>query len=415
MGDWYRWVYKRTSGTFTKTNYSVSQRFIKGRKVRILRSMSYSLTVLEIGPKDRRLLEDFVQVPHTIYRDSPYWVPRLRRDVREIVEKRHPFFEHSDGASFVAYRDGRPVGRVAVFENRASNTQNSRCRAHFYFLDMEDDPEITRALLDQAAEWGKRRGLNELEGPMLFGGPSGSGILIDGFEHRAAMTMMLYNHPYYRTHLETLGFRKLVDFISYALKPPTFSMPEKVERLAKAVLRRGRFEVIRFSSKRELEKEAEKLAPLFNETLGENLENYRFSDAELDRLVSDLLSVADPKLIKILTYDGNYAGYLLTFPDLSGALRRSDGRLTLRSIIDIKREFRRTRQLIINGAGILPEYQRLGGNALLYYELMLTAGGARFEHADLTQIGETTALMLADVETLGARRYKKHRVYIREM
>ncbi len=377
--------------------------------------MSDSLTVLEIGPKDRRALDDFIQVPHTIYRESPYWVPRLRRDVREIVRKRHPFFEHSDGASFVAYSDDRPVGRVAVFDNRASNTQNNRSRAHFYFLDMEDDPEISRALLDRAAEWGKARGLTELEGPMLFGGPSGSGILIDGFDHRAAMTMMLYNYPYYQSHLEGLGFRKLLDFISYALKPNTFAMPERIERLAQAVLRRSRFKVVRFSSKRELKREAKKLAPLFNETLGENLENYRFSEAELDRLVSDLLSVADPGLIKILTYDGEYAGYLLTFPDLSAALQRSDGRLTLRSIIDIKREFRRTRELIINGAGILPEYQRLGGNALLYYELTRTAGARRFEHADVTQIGETTALMLSDVETLGARPYKKHRVYIREI
>ena len=377
--------------------------------------MSDSLTVLEIGPKDRRALDDFIQVPHTIYRESPYWVPRLRRDVREIVRKRHPFFEHSDGAFFVAYSDDRPVGRVAVFDNRASNTQNNRSRAHFYFLDMEDDPEISRALLDRAAEWGKARGLTELEGPMLFGGPSGSGILIDGFDHRAAMTMMLYNYPYYQSHLEGLGFRKLLDFISYALTPNTFAMPERIERLAQAVLRRSRFKVVRFSSKRELKREAKKLAPLFNETLGENLENYRFSEAELDRLVSDLLSVADPGLIKILTYDGEYAGYLLTFPDLSAALQRSDGRLTLRSIIDIKREFRRTREVIINGAGILPEYQRLGGNALLYYELTRTAGGPKFEHADVTQIGETTALMLSDVETLGARPYKKHRVYIREI
>jgi hypothetical protein len=192
-------------------------------------------------------------------------------------------------------------------------------------------------------------------------------------------------------------------------------MPDKVERLAKAVYKRGRFQVKRFSSKRALKKEAKKLAPLFNETLGENLENYRFSQAELDRLVSDLLSVSDPKLIKILTYDGNYAGYLLTFPDLSAALQRSDGYLNLRSIIDLKLEFKRTRQLIINGAGILSEYQRLGGNALLYYELMLTAGGPRFRHADLTQIGETTALMLSDVETLGARPYKKHRVYIKDI
>ncbi len=381
--------------------------------------MAKNMSVVEVEQGDQKRLRRFVRFPYLLYEGNPYWVPRLDREVRDIVTGRHPFFEHSEGASFVAYAGDdtavseQVLGRLSVFDNRASNTQNKRARAHFYFFDVVDDLDVSRSLLARAAEWATARGLTELEGPMLFGGPSGSGILIEGFEYRAAMTMMPYNHAYYQRHLEELGFSKLVDFVSYALDPQGFSIPEKVERLAETVLKRGRFKVLRFKNRRSLAAVAEELAPLFNETLGENLENYRFSEAELRRLVSDLLAVADPSLIKILTYDGNYAGYLLTFPDLSAALQRSRGRLNLRTILDIKREVRRTRQLIINGAGILPAYQRLGGNALLYYELYRTASGPRFDHADLTQIGETTALMLRDVETLGARPYKKHRVYIK--
>jgi ribosomal protein S18 acetylase RimI-like enzyme len=125
--------------------------------------------------------------------------------------------------------------------------------------------------------------------------------------------------------------------------------------------------------------------------------------------------VADPDFVKILTYDDAYVGFLLAFPDVSAALQRARGRLTPWALLDIMREFKRTRELVINGAGILPEYQRLGGNALLYYELERTAKSRDFSHADLTQVAETTELMQSDLERLGARVYKRHRIYEMEL
>jgi ribosomal protein S18 acetylase RimI-like enzyme len=184
-----------------------------------------------------------------------------------------------------------------------------------------------------------------------------------------------------------------------------------VRSVAEKVLARGRFSVLRFSSKAELKAVAAEVVPMFNRSLAGHLQNYPLTQAELDALASDLLDVADPELIKILTYDGEYVGFLLAFPDVSEALRRSGGRLTPWAVLDIMREFKRTKDLVINGAGILPEYQRLGGNALLYYELERTAKSRDFVHADVTQVAESTELMQSDLERLGSEVYKRHRIY----
>ena len=373
------------------------------------------VVVTAASPGDRAAESEFIAFPYQLYRDSPNWVPWFRADMRAIVRRRHPFFRHSEAEFLLARRDGRTVGRICVVQNPRYIQQHGIQTAHFYFADYPDDPAVSDALFAAAARWARDRGLTHLSGPLLFGGATGSGVLIRGFEQRAAMTMMPYNYPYYPEHMQRLGFDKDVDLLSWRMDPKAFVLPERVRSVAEKVLERGRFKVLRFSSKRQIKRIATEVAALYNTTLGDHPEDYPLSDGELQQLIKDLLQVADPLLIKILTYDDHYVGYLLAFPDISAAMQRAAGRLTPWSILDLMREFKRTRSIVINGAGILPEYQRLGGNALLYYELERTARQRDPLHADLTQVAETTTLMVRDLETLGAEIYKIHRMYRRPL
>ncbi|WP_455381187.1 hypothetical protein [Salinispira pacifica] len=395
-----------------------------------------SIRIVEV--EGRRQEAAFIDLPAALYRGSSCWVPWFATDMRTILRRRHPFFEHSPGAFFLAVvkgddlpagtlPDGLPTlagdkggmiaGRICVVANRRYNDSHGTATAHFYFVDFVDDEAVARALFDAAAEWAGRQGCNELAGPMLFGGATGSGILVQGFEHRAAMTMMGYNYPYYERLVVSAGFEKQLDLYSLRLEPATFRMDERVVSVAEKVLKRGRFSVLRFGSKRALMKRAPEIAALYNDTLADHTEGYPLTEAELEQVTKDLALVGQADLIKILTYDGGIIGFLFGFPDLTAALQRSKGRITPLSIIDILLEFRRTNQLIVNGAGILPRYQRLGGNALLYYELERTVrsrtGRRAFVHADLTQIAETTELMLSDMQRIGAEVYKVHRTYRR--
>ena len=378
--------------------------------------MTHDDVIVERVGNDRRLLREFIRLPYTIYEGNPYWVPWFRTDMRSIVRKKHAYFGHAAGDFFVARRGDRTVGRICVVENGRYNDQHGTSTAHFYFPEFYDDAEVVDALFREAGAWAQGRGLTHLSGPMLFGGAAGSGILVEGFEQRAAMTMMRYNHAYYPAHFDRLGFEKYEDLLSFSIDPWDFKPPEKVASLAQRVLKRGRFKVLRFKNKRELKKIAWDVASMYNITLGDHPEDYPFTQDELKQLIKDLLVVADPPLEKILTYDDRVVGYLLAFPDVSAAIQRSRGRLNPWTVVDLYREFKTTTDLIVNGVGVLPEYQRLGGNAGMYYEIAKTVGqGGRMRTAECTQVAESTELMIRDLQTLGAEVYKRHRMYSKEL
>jgi hypothetical protein len=372
-----------------------------------------SITVSPVN--GRADLKAFVDLPARIFAGNDCWVPMFSADYRAFYSGKHPFFAHAETEFLLARRDtGEPVGRVLMIRNDRYNAEHGRNAAQFYFLDFVDDADAVDALFAAMESWASARGLDTLMGPIFSGATLGAGILIKGHDRPAAMTMMPYHHPYYQEHLERLGYGKRFDLLSLEADPESFKIPERVERLADHVRRRGRMRVLEFTSKRELKKVAQKVAGLYNPTLADHTENYPLTDDELNQLIKDLLQIAQPELEKVIEYDGDVIGYMLAFPDVTPAMQRSNGRLNLRSIMDLLRTSKSTKKLILNGMGILEKYQRLGGNALIYSELSRTLTGTghyAFEEAEMVQINEQTELMLADMFRLGARECKRHRVY----
>lgn len=355
----------------------------------------------------------FIDLPRRLYRRMPQWVPFLEVDYRAMLRRKHPYFHQTEAEFFIIQHDGQTVARTMVAHNHRYNEQHKVNACSFYFTDFVDDEDVTRELFTAAAEWALARGSRVLVGPLLSGATFGGGVLVEGFEHQAAMTMMPYNHSYYVKHYERFGFQKEFDLNSLGIDPKGFVMPERVERLAQRVRDRGRMKVLQFSTKRELRRVAGEVAALYNDTLGDHTENYPLTEAELNQLIKDLLLIADPALEKVITYDDAVVGFMLAFPDVSNALQRSSGRLTAAALVDLLRSKGRTRKLLLNGMGILERYQRLGGNALIYSELARTLADPRyrFEDAEMVQINEQTDLMLSDMYRLGAKRRKLHRVF----
>jgi hypothetical protein len=371
--------------------------------------------VFEVPDGRSRPAVEFIDFPHRLYRDCPQWVPQFRRDVRAMLDRRDPFFETAAAGFFVARRGGRTVGTIAAFDNRRYNEHHHARLGHFHCFDCRNDPEAAAALFDAVFAWMRGRGLSAVRGPVGFG-MMGTGILVDGFEHRAAMTMMPYNRAYYRGFVEAAGFVKYKDMFSAFIDARRFRLPDRVRRVAEIALKRGAFTVPDIRTKRELRLRAREVGRVYNESFESHGDDFvPLTDRDIARLTDELAAVADPSLIKLLFRGDELAGFLFGFPDLSAALQRSRGRLTPWAMLDLAAEYRRTDGLIVNGAGIAPKYQRLGGNALLY--LMLERVGARraFRSVDLVQIAESTGLMLADLQTLGARIYKTHRVYERTL
>ncbi|MBT3272692.1 MAG: hypothetical protein HN368_06035, partial [Spirochaetales bacterium] len=186
-----------------------------------------------------RWTKQFIRLPHLLYKKSRYWVPPFNNEMKRVIGKEHPYYEHSDGEFFVAVKDEKPAGRIAVFENTLFNKKHGSNAATFYYFDSIENEEVSHNLLVAACSWARDRGLDHILGPMFSGGASGSGILIEGFEERAAMTMMGYNYPYYQRLIEAEGFEKRRDYISAVIDGSAFAMPDKINRLAEISLKRG--------------------------------------------------------------------------------------------------------------------------------------------------------------------------------
>ncbi|MFW5684702.1 MAG: hypothetical protein ACOC1I_07610, partial [Spirochaetota bacterium] len=303
--------------------------------------------------ESKRDLRDFISFPRELYRGNRQWVPIFDADYKTFYRREHPFFAHAEAEFLLASRDGDPVARVMIMDNKRYNAQHGKRAAHFYFIDFVDDERSTEALFEAMSEWARARGLNELLGPLFSGATYGGGVLVEGFEYRAAMTMMPYNYRYYPRHYERAGFEKHFDLLSLHVDPASFVLPEKVERLADHVRRRGRMKVVQFDSKADLKRVAGEVAKLYNPTLANHGENYPLTDAELDQLIKDLLLIAQPDLEKIITYDGDVVGYMLGFPDLTPAMQHSHGRLGPLTILRLLWSANHARKLILNGMGIL--------------------------------------------------------------
>jgi GNAT superfamily N-acetyltransferase len=374
------------------------------------------ITIYHVDASNKADVRRFIDFPFSLYRGHELWVPPIRMDVATRMNpEKHPFYEHSQAEFYLAVSDGQDVGRIAVMENRSYNRYHDKRQAQFYYPEFDEDMEVARALFQHVFEWAQDRGLNQVVGPKGFGPLDGYGMLVKGYEHRPAMTMMNYNPPYYPQFMEELGFRKEVDFVSCYLSAEKFHLPERVHRIAERAAKRSGLAVKRFNNKRELLSWAPKIGRTYNDTFIHNWEYYPLTEREIKYVTDEILTIADPRLIKIITHGDDVVGFLFGFADVSAAIQRSKGRLFPFGILDILIEMKRTKWIALNGAGVLPDYQGRGGNALLYSEMEKTVHEFGFQHADLTQVAESAVQMRRDLENVGGMAYKNHRVYIRDL
>lgn len=370
------------------------------------------IQIIKLDPSRKAHIRRFITQPFEIYATDSNWVPPLRLDIAAQMDKsRFPFYEHSEADFFLAQQNGKDVGRIAIIHNRPYNQHHQTRRAQFYHFESQPDPEIAAALFSAAADWATTRGLNEIIGPKGLSALDGYGLLVEGFDQRTMMTMMIHNPPSYPMMLENLGFTKEVDFISCYVNIEDFHFPARIHQIADRVRKRGILRVHDFSTTRELKAWAGRIGEAYNRAFVHNWEYYPLSQREIAMVVNTLETIADPRLIKIITHEEQVVGFLFAFPDSAAALQRNQGKLFPFGLPDLLLEMRRTPWVAVNAAGILPEFQGQGGNALLYSEMERTVRSRHFKFAALYQVAETAVQMRHDLASLGGIRYKNHRVY----
>jgi len=367
-----------------------------------------------INVNTKALKKEFVEFQYELYKDCKQFVPPFKNDIYAMMnEKKHPFYDHSISEFFLAKRDGKVVGKLSMLINRPFNEYHGTKDSEFYLFDCIDDQEVANTLFDHATRWTLEHGMNRIVGPKGYGPLDGYGIQVLGFEHRQMMNMMNYNYPYYQRLVENYGFVKEVDFVSSYIKLDEFVLPEKIKKAIEIAKKRGSLSVKSFKDKKEIYAWKDKLRNAYNNSFVKNWEYYPLSDRELKFVIDNAITFVIPEMVKfILDKDGEMVGFVLPFPDVSAVMQKNKGKLGPIEILRLMRELKRTEWLDFNGIGILPEYQGMGGNALLMGALESAArGNPRFVHAELTQVAETATQMRKDLANLGVQIYKNHRVY----
>lgn len=371
----------------------------------------------EVRPGDRRAVRAFLNLPFSLYRNIPQWVPPLMPGERLRFKPGFRYYEHSDAAFFLVRDEaGHAVGRIAVLEHRPHNAYRGKRDALLYLYEAVDNDEVARLLFDAAERWARQRGLDRLLGPKGFITGDGLGLLIEGFEHRPAIGIP-YNPPYYvRQWEEVGGFVKEIDFLSAYTDRETFTYPERLRRIADKIRERRNFHVPAFKSKAELRAQAERIHKAYNSAFSTVWAYTPIPDGDLVEIVNRLILIADPPLLKLIFKEDALVGFQFAYPDISAAIQRTKGRLWPFGWIDLLLEKRRTQWINVNGNAILPEYQGTGANAILYDEMIRTLIESRYQYADLVQVQETNAAMLADLaQIVPVNIYKRHRVFAKPL
>jgi len=369
------------------------------------------MQIIHFKTEDRKNRTAFIQFPFKLYQDNPHWVPPIRMGIRKIFKPEYPFYAYGDAAFFLAKNNnGEVTGRLAVANNYRYNEFHHSKTALFYYFEVENDLQTAESLFSAGFNWAKGQGLNHIMGPKGFTVLDGFGMLIKGFEYQPAFGQP-YNMPYYPDLMDSLGFTKVTDVFTGKIEPP-FNLPEKVTRASKLVRKRLGLHSPLFRSKKELRRNFQKIKNLYNESLAGPAGNPLISDEDFNAMASQLMWIADPRLVKLLFKNEDAIGWLMAYPEIGAAIQKTKGRLFPFGWLHILRESKRTTRINLNGYGIVEDFQRMGGTAILFDELYKSATEiSRYNYVEALQFREENVKSLLEVANFDIEFHKTHRLY----
>lgn len=369
------------------------------------------MKTIQFSPDNHTYRKAFIQFPFDLYKDNPHWVPPLRVEMRKIFKPSYAFYAYGDAAFYLAIDDQERVsGRLAVANNHRFNDFHKTKTALFYYFECIDDLEVAKNLFMHGFEWAKSQGLTHILGPKGFTVLDGFGMLIKGFEYQPAFGQA-YNPNYYPTFLESLGFSKVKDIYTGRIDR-NLQWPEKFLKAAKLVEKKMGFYSPEIKSKKELKAVLDDFKTLYNESLAGPAGNPQLTDEDMDNMVSQLLWIADPRIVKLIYKDEKPVGWMLAYPDIGRALQRINGHLFPFGWLQILIESKRTPWIDLNGIGIIEEYQRMGGTAILYDKIYKSVTSVdQYNYAELLQFREENIKILLEISNIDIEFHKIHRLY----
>lgn len=375
-----------------------------------------SVTVKAI-PATEKAVTQYVKFGIDLYEGNPYFVPPMVFDeVHTLMPKKNPAFDYCRAQCFMAYRDGKPAGRITAIINDQINEKCDKKEARFGFVDFIDDNEVVDALFAAAEEWAKEHGMTEIIGPMGFSDMDREGMLVEGFDEMGTMAT-IYNYDYYPRHLDRLGYKKDTDWVEYRVTVPD-KVPEKMTRIAEIVLKKFELRILKYTSAKKIKNDYGKaLFELINEAYADLYGYSSLSERQIDYYIDMYLSILRLEYVSVVVdKNDRLVGVGITLPSLAKALQKSKGKIFPFGWWRILRAMKGYNDVVdLLLIAVRPEYQSKGVNSLFFYDLLnlYIKNGVKYAETNLEL--ESNSNVQSQWEYFEKRQHRRRRAFRKKL
>jgi len=366
------------------------------------------MDILRVQASSER--KTFIELPYSIYRHDPLWVPPLRSEVRaQFNPQTNPFLEHVEYDLFLLKEDDAVIGRIAAFIDQTAVTFWGEPIGMYGYFECIDDEAASTMLLETAAEWLRSRGMKAMRGPWSFVSEEW-GLVVEGFSPPPCI-MAPYNPPYYDKLMSTFGLEKVKDLLCYYISAAEgYEIPERILKLTDRVAERYGV-TVRPVNMKNYEDEAQIILDLSNRSIINNWGYTPVSKAEAAAMARDLKQILQPNGALIAEDStGQPVGFALALPDINVLLKGLNGRMLPFGWIKLLMGIPRLHNYRMFGLGVVPEYHGLGIDSLLYralYEALFTQD----IWMEINYVLEDNAPMNNAIRKLNAKPLRRYRIY----
>lgn len=375
-----------------------------------------SISVIPVTTK--REMKQFICFNYELYKDSPYAVPELFNDVRDTLDpEKNAAFEFCEAQPFIALRKGEVVGRIVAIINHKANAAWSKKAVRFGWVDFIDDAEVADALFATVEQWGCKRGMTEIHGPLGFTDFDPEGMLVEGFDRIGTMAT-IYNYPYYPVHMERMGYTKDVDWVEYLLTAPE-ALPEKHARITRIVKEKFGLHVVKYTSHSKLARERGiAIFELLNEAYAHLYGYSALSSKQIQQYIDMYLPLLDLRLVPLIVdKDDHLIGFGILLPSLAQAFQKARGYMLpfgwWHLIKALKWNRTQTTEMLL--VAVKPEYQGKGAVALIFDDIIPVHRQLGYKWSESNPELESNTKVQAQWDYFERENHKRRRAYVKQL
>ena len=315
--------------------------------------------------------KDFVMFPSKLYKNSKYWVsPIINEELEMMDKKKNPVFKNAEAEYYLALKNNKIVGRVAAIVNWVEVNEQRKRKVRFGWYDVIDDLEVSKKLLDAVIDFGKKRNLLFIEGPVGFSNMDKAGLLTHGFNELNTM-ITWYQNSYQKDHLEKLNMKKLAEWVEYKIQIYSEKeAPLKVKKFSELIMKRYKLKALNFKKTKDIVPYIDEMFDLLNKTYNKLQTFVPIQQYQIDHYKKRYLRYIHPEFIKsVADENGKLIAFAITMPSFSRALKKINGKLFPFGFLRILMAQRFNHRASLYLIGVHPDYQNKGVTAILFNDL----------------------------------------------